>query len=110
MLLFRFSALTANAHSIHYDQPYATGVEGYRGLVVPGPLLLLLEIPRRHLPDRTVVSFEYRLTRPVFCGDIVLAGGRPDGPSTVTLSAAVPGSAESITARCDLSAAPAQRD
>ena len=27
----RFSAATANAHRIHYDWPYATGVEGYPG-------------------------------------------------------------------------------
>ena len=50
-MLFRFSALTYNRHRIHYDQPYATGVEGYPGLVVHGPLLalLLLELPRASL-------------------------------------------------------------
>lgn len=37
VVLFRFSALTFNSHRIHYDQPYATGVEGYPGLVVHGP-------------------------------------------------------------------------
>lgn len=44
-LLARFSAVTANAHRIHYDWPYATRVEGYPGLVVHGPLqaLALLE-------------------------------------------------------------------
>ena len=52
MRLFRFSALTYNGHRIHYDQPYATAVEGYPGLVVHGPLLALLalELPRRHAP------------------------------------------------------------
>lgn len=30
--LFRYSALTFNAHRIHYDLAYATGVEGYPGL------------------------------------------------------------------------------
>lgn len=29
VLLFRYSALTFNGHRIHYDRPYATGVEGY---------------------------------------------------------------------------------
>ena len=42
VLLFRYSALTFNGHRIHYDQPYATGVEGYPGLVVHGPLLATL--------------------------------------------------------------------
>lgn len=37
-LLFRYSALTFNGHRIHYDLPYATGIEGYPGLVVHGPL------------------------------------------------------------------------
>ncbi len=37
-MLFRYSALTFNGHRIHYDLDYATGVEGYSGLVVHGPL------------------------------------------------------------------------
>jgi 3-methylfumaryl-CoA hydratase len=37
-LLFRYSALTFNAHRIHYDRSYATGVEHYPGLIVHGPL------------------------------------------------------------------------
>lgn len=40
-LLFRFSAITFNTHRIHYDQHYATDVEGYPGLVVHGPLTSL---------------------------------------------------------------------
>ena len=49
-LLFRFSAVTFNAHRIHYDREYATNVEGYPGLVVHGPLtaVLLLELVRRN--------------------------------------------------------------
>ena len=31
VLLFRYSALTFNAHRIHYDKGYATNVEGYTG-------------------------------------------------------------------------------
>lgn len=37
-LLFRYSALIFVAHRIHYDLAYATGEEGYEGLVVHGPL------------------------------------------------------------------------
>ena len=37
VLLFRVSALTYNAHRIHYDADYATTVEGHPGLVVHGP-------------------------------------------------------------------------
>ncbi len=38
VLLFRYSALTGNAHRIHYDRPYARDVESYPDLVVHGPL------------------------------------------------------------------------
>ncbi len=72
-MLFRFSALTYNTHRIHYDQAYATGVEGYPGLVVHGPLLALLacEIPRRL--GRSVAQFSYRLRRPAFIGATVVS-------------------------------------
>jgi 3-methylfumaryl-CoA hydratase len=78
-LLFRFSALTANAHRIHYDEPYATGTEGYPGLVVHGPLLVLsmLELLRREAPERTVRTVSYRLRKPAFCGEPLLTCGEP---------------------------------
>ncbi len=97
-LLFRFSALTHNTHRIHYDHPYVTGVEGYPGLVVHGPLLalLLLEIPRRHLPERPVRAFRYRLTRPVFLPAVLVAGGAPEGEG-MALSGGAVGAPASIT-------------
>ncbi|MYV97775.1 hypothetical protein GT354_05690 [Streptomyces sp. SID3343] len=78
-MLFRFSALTANAHRIHYDMPYVTDREGYPGLVVHGPLLVLamLELVRRNSPTRPVRSLSYRLRRPVFAGERLLASGAP---------------------------------
>ncbi|MDX3131375.1 hypothetical protein PV367_16690 [Streptomyces europaeiscabiei] len=80
-LLFRFSALTANAHRIHYDAPFCRNEEGYPGLVVHGPLLalLMLELARRHAPDRQVRSLSYRLRRPVFAGERLVACGTPRG-------------------------------
>lgn len=67
-LLFRFSALTYNAHRIHYDRDYATKVEGYPGLVVHGPLLatLLVDHFNRHRPYDTLASFQFQARRPVF--------------------------------------------
>ncbi len=64
-LLFRYSALTFNGHRIHYDQPYATGTEGYAGLVVHGPLLahLLMDLATRQLGSLT--EFTYRATAPL---------------------------------------------
>jgi 3-methylfumaryl-CoA hydratase len=70
-LLFRYSALTFNSHRIHYDQPYATGVEGYRGLVVQGPLIatLLLDLAAREFGPNTLKKFSMRAQSPAFCGE-----------------------------------------
>jgi 3-methylfumaryl-CoA hydratase len=99
-MLFRVSALTYNSHRIHYDHPYATGVEGYPGLVVHGPLLalMLLEIPRRHRPDRSVTAFDYRLSRPAFAGHRLVADheGRPGGDE-LAVSAGTAGLPASVT-------------
>ncbi|WP_405593634.1 hypothetical protein [Streptomyces sp. NBC_01092] len=78
-LLFRFSALTANAHRIHYDTPYVREVENYPGLVVHGPLLalLMLELVRRSAPERPIRSLTYRLHHPAFLGEHLLADGVP---------------------------------
>ncbi len=82
-LLFRFSAATANAHRIHYDHPYATGVEGYPDLVVHGPLtaILLAELARSRSGEMaTGVSFRARA--PHFANQTFwLTGGLVDGDS-----------------------------
>jgi 3-methylfumaryl-CoA hydratase len=67
-LLFRFSALTYNAHRIHYDRDYARDVEGYPGLLVHGPLLatLLVDHFRRHRPHDRLATFSFRAQRPVY--------------------------------------------
>lgn len=78
-LLFRFSALTANAHRIHYDDRYTTEVEGFPGLVVHGPLLAvyLAELARAN-SARALTGFQFRLLRPVFVGDAISVQGTPD--------------------------------
>lgn len=68
VLLFRFSALTYNAHRIHYDRDYAVAAEGYPGLVVHGPLqaLMLADLAARVLPNTTVARFAFRSHIPMF--------------------------------------------
>lgn len=68
LLLFRYSALTFNAHRIHYDRGYATGDEGYPGLLVHGPLLatLLADLLMTQNPDYFLRSFNFRAIAPVF--------------------------------------------
>ncbi|MEO7852203.1 MAG: MaoC family dehydratase N-terminal domain-containing protein [Rubrivivax sp.] len=85
VLLFRFSALTFNGHRIHYDRPYATGVEGYPGLVVHGPLIatLLLDALHQEVPETSVRGFAFKALRPSFDGQPLRLCGTPsaDGRS-----------------------------
>jgi 3-methylfumaryl-CoA hydratase len=75
-LLFRFSALTYNAHRIHYDHNWVRH-EGYAGLVVHGPLqaLMLAELARRNGVDLVGRELSYRLLAPM------------TGPQTFTVTA-----------------------
>jgi 3-methylfumaryl-CoA hydratase len=81
VLLFRYSALTFNSHRIHYDRPYVTGVEGYPGLIVHGPLIatLLLDLLRRSLPQASVAGFWFRAVQPLFDIHRFSVCGRQEG-------------------------------
>nr|WP_315232946.1 MaoC family dehydratase N-terminal domain-containing protein [uncultured Albidiferax sp.] len=81
VLLFRYSALTFNGHRIHYDQPYATQVEGYPGLIVHGPLIatLLIEQLQREQPSAHISAFEFKAMSPLFDIAAFEVCGRIDG-------------------------------
>ena len=81
VLLFRYSALTFNAHRIHHDRRYATEVGGYPGLVVHGPLIatLLLDLVRRNLPSAKVKGFAFRAVSPLFDTAPFVVCGKPEG-------------------------------
>lgn len=87
-LLFRYSALTFNSHRIHYDRPYAIEAEGYRGLVVHGPLTatLLLDLASRELGSNALASFSFRGQSPAFAGEALHLVGRAEGKA-ITLAA-----------------------
>jgi 3-methylfumaryl-CoA hydratase len=65
VVLFRFSALTYNAHRIHYDREYA-GSQGFGDLVVHGPLqtLLMAEYLAATGTDLLGRTLSYRLVAP----------------------------------------------
>ena len=92
VLLFRYSALTFNGHRIHYDRRYVTGVEGYPGLVVHGPLIatLLLDLLRRELPAATVTHFAFKAVKPIFDVAPFHVCGRREDDRTVQLWACTP--------------------
>jgi 3-methylfumaryl-CoA hydratase len=65
--LFRFSAVTFNAHRIHYDTTYARGEEGYPDLVVHGPLtaVKLLAFAQART-TQSIRAFSFRANGPLF--------------------------------------------
>ena len=80
-LLFRYSAVTFNAHKIHYDYPYATEIEGYPALIVHGQLIatFLLDNWQRNNPNDTVTQFSFKAMSPLFCGETFKVEGKPTG-------------------------------
>lgn len=82
VLLFRYSALTFNSHRIHYDLPYVTGVEGYDGLVVHGPIqaTMLVNIVAT-LTGGAPIRLDYRGLSPLIAGQpfLVKAKRQADG-------------------------------
>ncbi len=102
-LLFRYSALTFNSHRIHYDAPYAREEEGYRGLVVHGPLTatLLLDLAQRHFGDNALRRFAFRGMSPAVANEalnlalrgtgeeIEIGAFASDGRQVMSASAAV---------------------
>ena len=101
-LLFRFSALTFNAHRIHYDRAYAVEVEGYPGLVVHGPLtaVLLLQLVRQ-ATVRPVQGFSFRGVAPLFDLGPVRLLATP-GPDSVALEAQGPDGRTALQATATL--------
>lgn len=85
-LLFRYSALTFNGHRTHYDAPYATGVEGYPGLVVHGPLqaTLLLHLAGR-VRGRQPDIFSFRSLSTLYGGEEMLLNARPSDNGVLSL-------------------------
>ncbi|MEZ5854899.1 MAG: hypothetical protein R3D67_09215 [Hyphomicrobiaceae bacterium] len=80
-LVFRYSAITWNAHRIHYDADYTRGEEGYQGVVQNGGLTmqLILDAAGREL-TRPLTGFEARLMRPLWVGDTIrIEGSAPSG-------------------------------
>src|SRR6056297_2480319 len=65
-LLFRYSALTFNAHRIHYDLPYAQQVEHYPGLVVHGPMQATWLVQAAcQVRGRRPAFFDFRAVHPM---------------------------------------------
>jgi 3-methylfumaryl-CoA hydratase len=75
-LNFRYSALTWNAHRIHYDGDYTRSEEGYPALVSNGGLSmhLMIDAALRH-GKGALTACTARLVHPLWVGDVIEVRG-----------------------------------
>ena len=98
-MLFRYSAITFNAHRIHYDLPYTREVEHYPDLVVHGPLqaqlLINLAVEGR---GATPCLFSYRGVHPLFVSNQLDLRAEKDSVSEWHLSSVADGTHQTMQA------------
>ncbi len=88
-LVFRYSALTWNAHRIHYDGDYTRGEEGYPAIVQNGGLSmhLMVDAALRHAPGE-ITGYTARLVHPIWVGDLIEVRGLPAKDGRLSIWAA----------------------
>lgn len=71
-LNFRYSAITWNAHRIHYDADYTRSEEGYPALVSNGGLSmhLMVDAALKHAKG-ALTGYTARLVHPLWVGDLI---------------------------------------
>lgn len=77
--LFLYNAVLFNAHLIHYNREYATDVEGYKDLVVAGPLIgdWLHQCVENWLGDAGhLIGMEYSNRHAAYIDELLIGGGK----------------------------------
>ena len=99
--LFRFSAITFNAHRIHYDLSYAQDVERYPGLVVHGPLqAMFLAKAASEYAKTELRSFQFRGIHPSFhFDDLAICAEQQTTENALSLYAGVPDGHQTMQAQ-----------
>jgi 3-methylfumaryl-CoA hydratase len=109
VMLFRFSALTFNAHRIHYDADFCRDVEHYPGIVVHAPLqaILLARHLQRVAPPHCPRRFTYRGVTPAFAEAPLTLQAWPDADAAMLwhLRSLGPAGEVCMTAEAELSPA-----
>lgn len=84
VLVFRYSAVTWNAHRIHYDADYTRGDEGYAHTVQNGGLTmqLMVDAALKRAPGE-LRAYTTRLTLPLWVGDTARFRGKRTGDGRV---------------------------
>jgi 3-methylfumaryl-CoA hydratase len=88
-LNFRFSALTWNAHRIHYDGDYTRSEEGYPALVSNGGLSmhLMVDAALNHAKG-ALTGYTTRLVHPLWVGDSIEVRGEEQSDGKLRIWAA----------------------
>ena len=92
-LLFRYSALTMNAHAIHLDPHYCRTKEGHRNLLFHGPLsftFMSALVGQQKDKVKKLVSVEYRNLAPLYCWEPIKFCGREIEPNKYEIWAETP--------------------
>lgn len=88
-LNFRYSAITWNAHRIHYDADYTRSEEGYPALVSNGGLSmhLMVDAALKQAKGR-LVGCSARLVHPLWIGDVIEVRGEAQNGAHLKIWAA----------------------
>lgn len=97
-LLFRYSALTMNAHAIHLDPHYCRTVEGHRNLLFHGPLSFTVLVALLGLQKdkssgqkiKKLVSLDYRNLAPLYAYESLRLFGKELEPNKYEVWAETP--------------------
>jgi 3-methylfumaryl-CoA hydratase len=103
VMLFRYSALTFNGHRIHYDREYCIQEEGYKGLVVHGPLMgtLLMHFAAKNMDGRTLRKFSFRNFNPIFDTAPFSLCGKPEDADKCSVWVRGPSGELAVTATAE---------
>ncbi|AMD19239.1 HBR338Wp [Eremothecium sinecaudum] len=72
MTIFAYSGLTSNLHRIHWDKEYSMKVEGYRDILVQGPLTVHVLLRTAELAlGKPVKGIRYKNSQVLYRGSLV---------------------------------------
>lgn len=80
-MMFRYSAVTFNAHRIHYDADYTRDIEGYPGTLVQGQLgaTLMMHELLGQTGGRSPRTFSFRGVQPIHADEVIHVEGTRSG-------------------------------
>ncbi|KAK6463106.1 hypothetical protein DFJ63DRAFT_318278 [Scheffersomyces coipomensis] len=76
--LLKYSMMTFNLHKIHISRQYSCNVENLSNLIIHGPLMITLLLQWfEKVNQKSIVSINYKIIRPIFMNDEFSLGFGP---------------------------------